>query len=332
MKKYKVGIVGAGGVTEIHFSGYANHPELVEVAALCDPNEEVLKAKADKYGVPGRFTDLQDFIQNSGVEVVIVCTPSSIRRRVVLPIIEAGLPVFVEKPFSERFAEAFEIAEAAKKHGVPLCVNQNWRYHYPFHIVKDRIAEGAIGKVVSVLFTHYAFRQDTGWRTESERNALSVMGIHWFDGIRLILGSEAAQVAAQMSSSSAIYCVGETDATVQITFQNQVFATYAQSFSSTFRRAELIVIGEKGTIVAPGVDSVNLYLKGDKTPSQTWSNKSSTAIGTVEGLKHLFAWLETGIEAPNSAQDNLKVVSLLDAAYISAKEQRIVHLKDGLLG
>ncbi|MDF2959718.1 MAG: oxidoreductase domain protein, partial [Paenibacillus sp.] len=274
MKKYKVGIVGAGGVTELHFVGYKDHPERIEVTSLCDPNPEVLHAKADKYGVPQRFTDLQDFIQNSGIDVAVVCTPTSIRKQIVFPLIEAGLPVFVEKPFSDTLAEATEITEKAEQHGVPISVNQNFRRHFPFESIKEKVAEGIIGNVTSMLFTNLFFRQDIGWRLECERNALSVMGIHWFDGFRQILGCDAVSVVCQNRSSSAINCVGETDATVQVVFENNTVATYVQSFSSNFRRTELIVMGETGTIVA-GNNKVELYRKGDQSPSQTWENKVS---------------------------------------------------------
>lgn len=322
--------MGAGGVTELHFVGYKDYPERIEVVALCDPNAEVLHAKADKYGVPQRFTDLQDFIKNSNVDVVVVATPSPIRKKVLFPLIEAGFPIFVEKPFSDTLSEAIEITEKAQKHGVKISVNQNFRRHYPFQLVKEKIAEGTIGKVTSVLFTNLMFREDTGWRLECERNALSVMGIHWFDGFRQILGSEAVEVVSQMTSSSVINCVGETDATVQVLFDNKTFASYVQSFSSTYGRTEMIVIGETGTIVTSHT-SANLYRKGEKTPSQTWGNETSREIATYEGINHLLVSLETGVEAPNSAKDNLKTITILDAAYVSAKEQRIVQLKQGEL-
>ncbi|MCR8635518.1 Gfo/Idh/MocA family protein [Paenibacillus radicis (ex Xue et al. 2023)] len=330
MKKYKVGIVGAGGVTELHFVGYKEHPERIEITALCDPNPEALHAKADKYGVPQRFTDLQDFIQNSGIDVAVVCTPTSIRKQIVFPLLEAGLPVFVEKPFSDTLAEATEITEKAQQLGVPISINQNFRRHFPFELIKNKIAEGIIGKVTSILFTNLFFRQDVGWRLECERNALSVMGIHWFDGFRQILGSEAVSVVCQNRSSSAIHCVGETDATVQVVFENNAVATYVQSFSSTINRTEMIVIGETGTIVTL-YNKVDLYRKGEKAPSETWDNQVSREVATYEGLNHLLTSLETGVEAPNSSRDNLNTISILDAAYVSANEQRIVQLKHGVV-
>ena len=325
MKKYKVGIVGAGGVTELHFVGYKENPERIEITALCDPNEEALHAKADTYGVPQRFTNLQDFIENSRIDVAVVCTPTSIRKQILFPLIEAGLPVFVEKPFSDTLEEAREITEKAKQHGVPVSVNQNFRRHFPFELLKGKIAEGLIGNVTSLLFTNLFFRQDSGWRLDCERHAMSVMGIHWFDGFRQILGSDAVSVVCQNRSSSAVHCKGETDATVQVVYENGAVATYVQSFSSAFNRGELIVIGETGTIVA-GHTSASLYRKGEKAPSATWENHVSREVATYEGLNQLLVSIETGIEAPNSSRDNLKTVTVLDAAYVSANEQRIVYL------
>ncbi|NHN31670.1 Gfo/Idh/MocA family protein [Paenibacillus agricola] len=329
MKKYKVGIVGTGGVSELHFVGYKDHPERIEITALCDPNAEALHAKADKYGVPQRFTDLHEFLKNSGVDAVVVCTPTSIRKDILFPIIEAGLPIFCEKPFSDTWAEATEITEMAAKHGVPISVNQNFRRHFPFELVKEILTPGTIGQVTSIVFTNLMFRQDVGWRLEEKRHALSVMGIHWFDGFRLILGSEAKSVVAQNRSSSAIQCVGETDGAVQVVFENNTVVTYTQSFSSAFGRTEMIVIGETGTLVVEG-GKVNLYRGKGKSPEQTWDNHVSREVATFEGLNQLLTSIETGVEAPNSSIDNLKTVTLLDAAYVSAEEQRVVILKQGV--
>ncbi|XEC96200.1 Gfo/Idh/MocA family protein [Paenibacillus tarimensis] len=323
MKKYRVGIIGAGGVSELHFMGYKDHPERIEIEALCDPNPEMLQSRADKYGVPKRFTDLNDFIRNSGVDVAVVCTPSPIRKEILFPLIEAGLPVFVEKPFSDNLSEAVEITEKAKRDGVPISVNQNFRRHFPFDLTKGIVAGGTIGKVTSILFTNLFFRQDGGWRLECKRHALSVMGIHWFDGFRLILGADAKSVVCQNRSSSAVDCAGETDATVQVVFNNNTVATYVQSFSSAFPKTEMIVIGESGTLVT-GHSKVDLHRRGGSNPVQSWENNISRETATYEGLNQLLVSLETGEEAPNSAHDNLKTIQMLDAAYVSAMEQRMV--------
>ncbi|MFS0724239.1 Gfo/Idh/MocA family protein [Paenibacillus sp. 1P07SE] len=325
MKTYKVGIIGGGGVSELHFEGYKEHPERVQVTALCDPNPDTLKARADKYGVAERYTSLEEFIAKSGVDVAVVCTPSPLRKSIIEPLLAAGLPVFVEKPFSDTLAEAQQIVDLSDRHGVPVSVNQNFRRHFPFEVTRDIVAEGTIGKVTSVLFTNLFFRQDSGWRVDCERHALSVMGIHWFDGVRLLLGADAKSVHGLNRSSAAVDCKGETDATVQVTFSNDAVMTYVQSFSSIFNRTEMIVIGEEGTLhVEHG--TIKLLKRGQQNPVQSWQNAVSRETATYEGLNQLLAAVESGKEAPNSAQDNLKTIQMLDAAYVSASEGRIVQI------
>ncbi|MCG7381465.1 Gfo/Idh/MocA family oxidoreductase [Paenibacillus sp. ACRRY] len=330
MKTYKVGLVGAGGVTELHLEGYKNHPDRLEIVAICDPNVEILTQKAEQYGIRQQFTELDDFIQNSGIDVAVVCTPTSIRKQVVYPLLEAGIPLFVEKPFSDTLADATEITNKAAMLGVPISVNQNFRRHFTFDVVKDIVTQDTIGKVTSIVFNNLFFRQDSGWRLQCERHALSVMGIHWFDGFRQILGSEAVSVNSLMRSSSAINCAGETDATVQVAFENGSMATYVQSFSSPFPRTEMIVIGETGTLFCTH-QRVELYRNDTKSPLQTWHNDVSRETATFEGLNQLLVSLETGDEAPNSAQDNLKTVAILDAAYRSSSEQRPIILNQGVV-
>ncbi|HTG70115.1 MAG TPA: Gfo/Idh/MocA family oxidoreductase [Candidatus Udaeobacter sp.] len=330
MKKFKVGLIGAGGVTELHLEGYKGDPERIAFTAICDPNEEILKHRADKYGISQRYTKLDDFIRESGVDVAVVCTPTSIRKQIVLPLLEAGFPLFVEKPFSDTLSDAVEITEKAKQLGIPVAVNQNFRRHYTFDTVKKIVAENTIGKVTMITFNNMFFRQDTGWRLDCERHALSVMGIHWFDGFRQVLGCEAESIVSMMSSSASIDCKGETDATVQIKFENGAIVTYTQSFSSMIGRTEMVVIGETGTLRCDH-GSVELFLKGDREPSQRWENNCSREENSLENIKQLLTWIETGVEPANSAEDNLKIVAMLEAAYISAKENRIIQLRNGVL-
>ncbi|MCL7749930.1 Gfo/Idh/MocA family protein [Halalkalibacter alkaliphilus] len=334
-KRYSVGFIGAGHVTKMHLDGLMKNKDRVDVTAICDMNPEVLNERADTYDIKQRFTELNKFIDESNVDIAIVCTPSVIRKDVIFPLIEAGIPIFCEKPFSETLEEAKEIVEKAKKHGVPISVNQNFRTHYPFDFVKNLIQKNEIGSVSSVKFQDFYFRQDKGWRTQCERNSLSVMGVHWLDGFRWILDSEAKSLSCQTYSSPAIDCVGDTDSSVQILFQNGVTVSYSQSLSSTFNRTELIVVGETGTVVAD-YTTISLYRKGSKEPVKTWKNPTGgpdlKPDSTFNGLDLLIQSIERNESASNNGEDNLKTISLLEGAYLSADKQNIVKFDtDGIL-
>src|SRR5690242_20668040 len=195
----------------MHFDAYLPHPERIQIVAICDAEAERVAEKRRLYGIERGYTSLEEMIARSSWEIGIICTPTNIRRPLVETLAAAGKHVFVEKPFADNYQEAQAMVQTCDRAGVRIAVNQNFRYHYPFERARDLVAQGEIGQVVNIMHQDLMYRQDSGWRTQLHRHAMSVMGVHWFDGFRRILGDEAASVVCQTRSSAAIQCVGETE-------------------------------------------------------------------------------------------------------------------------
>jgi predicted dehydrogenase len=137
----------------------------------------------------------------------------------------------------------------------------------------------------------------------------------------------------QTRSSAAIDCAGETDATVQIAFETGAVATYIQSFSTPLARTETLVLGEVGLLVLTYQGAALYQREAGREPVERWSNpyagpgKPESAFA---GLDHLLTAVENGGAPPNSGEDNLNSIALLDAAYRSAVEGRIISFEDGV--
>ncbi|HSH78059.1 MAG TPA: Gfo/Idh/MocA family oxidoreductase [Herpetosiphonaceae bacterium] len=333
MKRFNVAVVGCGNVSEMHFEAYTAHPERIRLVACCDPVAERVELIRRKYGVEQGFATLQEMIAQADWEVAVVCTPTSIRQETISILAAAGKHVFCEKPMADNYQEAEQIVTTCERANVTLAVNQNFRYHYPFETARQIVEAGQIGNVVSILHQDLMFRQDAGWRLQMPRHALSVMGVHWFDGFRWMLGAEATSLVAQTHSSPAIECAGDTDAAVQVRFDQGTMVSYVESFSSAFRRVETLLIGEQGTLVL-NYEGAALYDREHRsTPRERWDNPNAGANkpkATFVGIDILLTALENGTQPSNSGRDNLKTISLLDAAYRSAEEQRSVTFEAGV--
>jgi predicted dehydrogenase len=333
VKRFDVAVIGCGNVARMHFDAYANHPDRVRVVAACDPLREHLNASQERYGFEQGFGSLEEMIEAADWEVGVVCTPTPVRRETVGILAGAGRHVFVEKPFADTYEEARRMVERCDEAGVKLAVNQNFRYHYPFEIARRLISEGRVGNVVSIAHQDLMFRQDSGWRIRTERHALSVMGIHWLDGFRWILGDEAASISCKTRSSPAIDCSGETDACVQVVFERGAMASYVQSLSSPISRTETLIIGDEGMLRLDYKGAALFDKDNRKEPKEQWEAPYSGARkpeATFEDLNLLLTSLEQGSEPPNSGHDNLKTVALLDGAYRSAGEGRPILLQEGV--
>ncbi|MFQ6039704.1 MAG: Gfo/Idh/MocA family protein [Candidatus Poribacteria bacterium] len=129
MQKYRIGLVGCGGIAHSHINGYQTVAgELGEVVAGCDLNREILDPFCDRYDVPHRFTNVQDLINSGEVDVITLLTPPSVREEVIFPAAESGVHLLVEKPFAENIADAVSFVEAAERGGVVLAVSQQFRF------------------------------------------------------------------------------------------------------------------------------------------------------------------------------------------------------------
>jgi predicted dehydrogenase len=323
-----IAVIGCGGVSAMHFEGYNAHPERVRVVAACDPVAGRRQWAEREHKVPRTFSSIEDLLGYDGWDVAVVCTPSQVRESAVAALAGAGKHILAEKPLADTYAEASRLVRLCADAGATLAVNQNFRDHYAFGIAARLIAAGEIGSVLGVSQRDLMFRQDRGWRTRLERHALSVMGVHWFDGFRQLIGEEATRVSARTYSSPAIDCAGETDAFVHIEF-GQVPVSYVQSFSSQVAATETIVFGEEGTLRFDYGTLTRMTADG----TAEWANPYAGAgkpESTYRSLQRLLDAIETGTQPGNSGQDNLKTIALLEAAYESARERRTVELTGGL--
>jgi predicted dehydrogenase len=327
-----VALIGCGGVSSMHLDGCARHPDRVRVVAACDPDGARLAQAQEQYGIPAGFPSVERMIEGAEWKAAIVCTPTSVREPMIRTLASAGKHVFVEKPLASSLEEAERMVAACSEAGVRLAVDQNFRYHYPFHLAKERLAEGLLGRVVSIVHQDLFFRQDQGWRTSEPRHALAVMGVHWLDGFRWMLGCEARSVCCQMRRSPAIECAGETDASVQVVFEDGTLVSYVQSFSSAVSRTETLILGERG-VLKLGYRSLQVYDRPRAAePASEWANPYFGERGegkpesAYEGLRQLLLAVEQGEEPPNSGRDNLKTIALLDAAYRSDAEGQVILL------
>jgi predicted dehydrogenase len=328
MIKHKIALVGAGNISRVHLRGWQANQDRVELVAAADPSPERRDWARDEYGVTTSYESVAELINAGGWDVAVVCTPSHVRSEAVLELAAAGKHMLVEKPMSLDFAEASTMVEACAAAGVQLAVNQNFRDQYAFGLGRDLIKSGEIGAVLGISQQEVQFRQDKGWRLQQERHALSVMGIHWFDGFRVLLGREATWVSARTYSSPLIDAVGETDAHVQVFF-DATPVTYLQSFSSPLRRTETVVFGETGQLILTYDQAVLRRPDGTEQVHQNPFNGNQPQT-MFRSLDRLLTAVEDGTEPSNSGRDNLGTVALLDAAYRSADTLTAVTLENGL--
>ncbi|MEO5534727.1 MAG: Gfo/Idh/MocA family oxidoreductase [Pseudolysinimonas sp.] len=314
-ERHRVVVVGAGRISSMHFDYFAMRPERIELVGAVDPSDERRAWAADTYGIP-TVASIAEAIADIDFDIAVVATPSHVRVPAVRELAAAGKHILVEKPFANSIDEAQQMVAAADEGGVQLAVDQNFRDHYPFELARAAIAAGRIGRVIGIEQRELQFRSEVGWRMELDRYALMIMGVHWFDGFRMLADSDPTWLTASIASSPAIETNGETDAFALVRF-GDIVATLVQSFSSRVDSTETVVLGEAGTL---HLDYNRLEIRtADGVDVQVGEGfGDGKSLSAYRQLEHLLDAIDTGGEAPNSGRDNLRTIGLLEAVYDSA--------------
>lgn len=162
----KVGLIGCGN----RGTGAAKNALLadknVKLTAMgdtfADRITDSLKAlkkevPEDKIDVPSErcFTGFDAYkkVLESGIDVVLLCTPPHFRPAHFQAAVEAGKHIFAEKPVAvdaPGVRSVLATAEEARKKGLSVVSGLCWRYHQPKREVMTRIHDGAIGDVVAM--------------------------------------------------------------------------------------------------------------------------------------------------------------------------------------
>ena len=324
-EQIRVGFVGAGRISKLHLDGIARHPDRMQIVALCDPDEANRKALATQCPNASSHTNVDDMIAKADLDVAVICTPTHIRKEVILPLIEAKIPVFCEKPFAETYAEALQIEQAAGKSGVPVAINQNFRRHFCFDIARQILSRGELGKPLHLTQSTAYLRNDAGWRLDRHRYVMSVMSIHWFDGYRYILGEEPETVYCRTVNSPATKGGDDTATSLILTFGSGTVVSLSESFSSFTQQNSCILDCEKGTLDIRLLDLTEIHQDGRKIEHKNPFDKPEATYYLLDDLINAVAEAR---QPETSASDNIKSMRILEAAYCSMRENRVVEIKE----
>ncbi|NUR89961.1 MAG: Gfo/Idh/MocA family oxidoreductase [Nonomuraea sp.] len=193
MEDLRIGVVGLGLRTSL--ARAANRPGRGSaVTALCDSDPDVLKRQAGQFEAEFLTEDYRDLLERRDVDAVIVMTPDDTHERVAIDCLEAGKPVYLEKPLAITIESCDRILEAARRTGTRLYVGHNMRHMGVVRQMRDIIRKGVIGEPKTVWVRHfvsyggdYYFKDWHADRTRTtglllQKAAHDLDVVHWLAG------------------------------------------------------------------------------------------------------------------------------------------------------
>ncbi len=121
----RVGLVGAGWAGQEHCASLAGIDD-ARLVAVVDPDAPAAEALAVRHDA-SVLPSVEAMLGDDLVDALVVATPSGVHRESVVPALDRGLAVFVEKPLARTVEDALAIAAAAGRAGTVCAVGYQWR-------------------------------------------------------------------------------------------------------------------------------------------------------------------------------------------------------------
>jgi predicted dehydrogenase len=186
------GILGTGGIArtfaaDLRFTGSG-----VAVAAG-SRSQGSADRFADDFGIASRHASYESLVADPDVDVIYVATPHPVHHDNAILALRAGKHVLVEKPFTMNAAEARDIVNVAREHGL-FAMEAMWTRFLPHTaVIRDWLAQGVLGDVVTVTADHGQwFAEDAGFRLfapELGGGALLDLGVYPVSFASMVLGT-----------------------------------------------------------------------------------------------------------------------------------------------
>ncbi len=149
MSKVKVAIIGLGSWGECHLEAFRSLPQ-VEVVAICDVREELVRQLGEAYSIPDVYTNADELLNRDDVDLVSVVTYENSHYDSTVKALQSGKHVLVEKPVATNVRESIAMWQTAKEHGRLLVPGHVLRFDPQYAEARHMLQSGRLGKPVSI--------------------------------------------------------------------------------------------------------------------------------------------------------------------------------------
>jgi predicted dehydrogenase len=339
----RLGLVGYGVGGRYFHAPFVAAAQDVELAGVVTrAPERRAELAADFPDVPA-YDSLADLLA-AGVDAVTITTPPQTRRELVLQAIAAGVPTIADKPFAPNADGGRALVAAAKGAGVPLNVFHNRRWDADIRTLAAVLEGGELGELWGV---ESRMDQDNAATLEIGPDAglLRDLGSHLVDQMLWLVGP-AHTVHAELDHVEPEGRRTDCRFTVSLTHAGGVRSRVSASKINHIEDRELRAYGSRGSYAARGTDVQARAIFAGRRPldegsrwgydaPEHWGTLNTAAasvpVPSEQGAYHDYytrfaAALRGDADFPVPAEQAVHTLEVLDAARISAAQNRVVAL------
>jgi predicted dehydrogenase len=136
MRSRRIGMIGLGVISRFYLAALERIPSL-RLTAVCDTDEAALRPFRGR--VPCH-RDHRELLERTNLDGVVITVPNDAHATVGRDVLEAGLPICLEKPLATRITDGQALVDCARTAGVCLFTAFHRRYNHAIQTLARRLA------------------------------------------------------------------------------------------------------------------------------------------------------------------------------------------------
>ena len=252
-EKVNVGVIGLGRLGSLYASYFQTRIPQANLLAVSDVREAFAEAFAKQNNVPKWFKNYKDLLAEKAVDAVVVVTPTSTHKEVVIEAARHGKAIFCEKPLCLSLDEAEAMSSAIEQTASFFQMGFMRRFDKGYAAAKRKIEDGVIGTpIVFKSSSRDPFRPSLKYLDPRHSGGLITdCGIHDIDLARWYFGEvRSVHSIGGILAYPEMHEIGDVDnAITTLQFKSGALGVVDMSRSGIYGydiRTE--ILGTKGTL------------------------------------------------------------------------------------
>jgi myo-inositol 2-dehydrogenase / D-chiro-inositol 1-dehydrogenase len=215
----RIGLAGVGRIGAFHAATLHGLPDVALVVADADRTRaEVVAAGLSRTGEAVEVVDSLDRLIARGLDGVVIATPTDTHPQLILAAVDAGVPVFCEKPVAADVAATRAVLGKVSHGGVPVHIGFQRRFDAGYAAAREAVVTGALGRLHTIRACTFDPAPPPAEYIARSGGLFKDCSVHDFDAVRWVTGREVVEAYATGSDRGAAFfrAAGDVDTAVAL--------------------------------------------------------------------------------------------------------------------
>jgi predicted dehydrogenase len=321
----KVALAGAGMISWYHLTAWRKLGTRVELVAVCDPDGENARRRAEEFGILKVYRDRDEMLAAERIEALDVASPRETHATWIEAAAARGIDVLCQKPLTPTLALAQELLPRVENK-IRLMVHENWRFRPWYRELARWIAAGDLGEfmLARMATINSGFLADEAGRRPAfirqpfmqreRRLMIAEVLIHHLDVMRYLCGE--LRIVSARAKRTLPDVAGETFASILLETAKgapiEVVGTMAAAGFPPRAPDRMEIVGAQASAI---FENNVLRLVG-RAPREIAYDPDQGYQASFDGvIAHFVECLESGAPFETDPADNLETLRLVEHAY-----------------